>query len=235
VTAPLTSTLLLPMLNEIEAAQVIVPQIRKDWVDEIIVIDGGSTDGTVEYVKSQGLRVHTQSARGYGEGMLQGLKLASGDIVVEFTPDGNALPDDIPRIVAKMQEGYDLVVGSRYLGSTKSDDDDWLTARGNWLFTAIVNLLFRAHYTDVLVGFRAFRREEALKLKLDTPGLSWPCQSSIRFARAGLKVTEIPAREPARIGGVRKMRPFKTGLEICRLIVRDFLTFWPGREEKSWR
>lgn len=235
MTAPLTSTLLLPMLNEIEAAQVIVPQIRKDWVDEIIVIDGGSTDGTVEYVKSQGLRVHTQSARGYGEGMLQGLKLASGDIVVEFTPDGNALPDDIPRIIAKMQEGYDLVVGSRYLGSTKSDDDDWLTARGNWLFTAIVNLLFRAHYTDVLVGFRAFRRDKALNLKLDTPGLSWPCQSSIRFARAGLKVTEIPAREPARIGGVRKMRPFKTGLEICRLIVRDFLTFWPGREEKSWR
>lgn len=228
----LTSTLLLPMLNEIEAARAIVPQIRREWVDEIIVIDGGSTDGTVEYVQSQGLKVHSQTARGYGQGMLQGLQLAKGDIVIEFTPDGNALPEDIPRIVSKMQEGYDLVIASRYLGGTTSEDDDWLTAKGNWLFTTAVNILFWANYTDVLVGFRAFRRDRALRLGFDTPGLSWPCQSSTRFARAGLKVTEISAREPARIGGVRKMRPFRTGWEICNLILRDFLTFWPTREEK---
>jgi glycosyltransferase involved in cell wall biosynthesis len=235
VTGRLTTTLLLPMLNEIEAARVIVPQINKDWVDEIIVIDGGSTDGTIEYVKSHGLSVESQSQRGFGAGMLQGLRMAKGNIVIEFMPDGNSIPDDIPRIIAKMQEGYDLVIASRYLGGTKSDDDDRLTALGNWLFTTIVNVLFRAHYTDALVGTRAFRREKALSLKFDTPGLSWPCQSSIRFARAGLKIIEIPAREPARIGGVRKMHPFKTGWEIWKLIVRDFVRFWPGREEKSWQ
>jgi glycosyltransferase involved in cell wall biosynthesis len=220
------------MLNEIEAARVIVPQIRREWVDEIIVIDGGSTDGTVEYVQSQGLKVHSQTSRGYGQGMLQGMQLAKGDIVIEFTPDGNALPEDIPRIVSKMQEGYDLVIASRYLGGTTSEDDDWLTAKGNWLFTTAVNILFWANYTDVLVGFRAFRRDRALRLGFNTPGLSWPCQSSIRFARAGLNVTEISAREPARIGGVRKMRPFRTGWEICTLIFRDFLTFWPNRRKK---
>ena len=229
----LTSTLLLPMLNEIEAARAIVPQIRREWVDEIIVIDGGSTDGTVEYVQSQGLRVHSQTSRGYGQGMLQGMHLATGDIIIEFTPDGNAVPEDIPRIVAKMQEGYDLVIASRYLGGTTSEDDDWLTARGNWLFTTAVNVLFWANYTDVLVGFRAFRREPAIRMGFDTPGLSWPCQSSIRFARASLKVTEISAREPPRIGGVRKMRPFRTGWEIVTLILRDFFTFWPNREEKT--
>jgi len=225
---PFTSTLLLPMLNEIEAVRVIVPQIRREWVDEIIAIDGGSTDGTIEFMRGQGIRVESQTGRGYGQGMLQGLHVASGDIVVEFTPDGNAVPEDIPRIIAKMQEGYDLVIGSRYLGGATSDDDDWLTAFGNRLFTVIVNVLFRAHYTDVLVGFRAFQRQKALKLGFDALGLSWPCQSSIRFARAGMRVTEIPTREPARIGGVRKMRPFKTGLEITALIVRDFLTFTPG-------
>lgn len=235
MTERFATTLLLPMLNEIEAARVILPQIRPDWVDEIIVIDGGSTDGTIEFVKSHGLRVHSQSARGYGQGMLQGLQLAKGDIVVEFTPDGNAVPEDIPRIIAKMREGYDLVVASRYLGGTHSEDDDWLTARGNWLFTTIVNVLFRGRYTDVLVGFRAFRRDKALWLGFDTPGLSWPCQSSIRFARAGFKVAEISAREPARIGGVRKMRPFRTGVEISKLILRDFLTFWPSRKERSWQ
>src|SRR5690242_12236248 len=127
----LTTTLLLPMLNEIEAARVIVPQIRREWVDEILVIDGGSTDGTVEYVKSQGLRVESQASRGFGAGMLQGLRQARGDIVIEFMPDGNSIPDDIPRLIARMEEGHDLVIASRYLGGMKSDDDDWLTALGN--------------------------------------------------------------------------------------------------------
>ena len=231
----LTTPLLLPMLNEIEADRIIIPQIKKEWVDEIIVIDGGSTDGTVEFAKTHGLKVESQSRRGFGAGMLQGLKTAKGDVIIEFMPDGNSVPDDIPRIIAKMQEGYDLVIASRYLGGTKSDDDDRLTALGNWMFTTIVNVLFWARYTDALVGTRAFLREKALFLNFDTPGLSWPCQSSIRFARASLKITEISAREPARIGGVRKMHPFKTGWEICKLIMRDFVTFWPGREEKSWQ
>ncbi len=223
------------MLNEIEAARVIIPQINKKWVDEIIVVDGGSTDGTVEFVKSQGLLVQSQSRRGFGTGMLQGLKMAKGDVVVEFRPDGNSIPNDIPRLIAKIQEGYDLVIASRYLGGAKSDDDDRLTAFGNWMFTTIVNVLFGARYTDALVGTRAFLREKALSLAFDVPGLSWPCQSSIRFARAGLKIAEIPAREPPRIGGVRKMHPFRTGWEICKLIVRDFVTFWPDREKKSWQ
>jgi glycosyltransferase involved in cell wall biosynthesis len=225
-----TTTLLLPTLNEIEAVRVVVPQIKKEWVDEIIVVDGGSTDGTVEFLRGIGLTVHSQNKRGYGRAMSDGLHHATGDIIVEFTPDGNSIPEDIPRIIAKMNEGYDLVVGSRYLSGARSDDDDWLTALGNWLFTSIVNLLFRARYTDVLVGFRAFRRKQALRLNLDAPGLSWPCQSSMRFARAGLRVAEIPANEPARIGGERKMRPLKTGWEIVKLIVRDFAGFRPQKE-----
>jgi glycosyltransferase involved in cell wall biosynthesis len=229
----LTTSLLLPTLNEIEAVRVIAPQIRREWVDEIIVIDGGSTDGTTDYMRGRGFAVHSQSKRGYGEGLAQGLRIATGDIVVEFTPDGNSIPEDIPRIIAKVKEGYDLVVGSRYLGDAKSDDDDRVTALGNRLFTTVVNILFRTDYTDVLVGFRAYRRREALALACDTSGLGWPCQTSIRFARAGLRVGEIPASEPKRIGGTRKMKPFKTGSEIVKMIVRDFLTFRPAKRSRS--
>ena len=109
--------------------------------------------------------------------MLEAIHIASGDVIIEFKADGNSIPADIPRIVAKMHEGYDLVIGSRYREGAKSDDDDWMTATGNWMFTLIVNVLFRTQYTDVLIGFRAYRREQALRLDLDAPGLSWPCQS----------------------------------------------------------
>src|SRR5262249_10040370 len=213
--------LLLPTLNEIEAVRVIVPQLRRDWVDEIIVVDGGSTDGTVEYLREAGLRVHQQTVRGYGEGMLEGIRLAKGDVIIEFSPDGNSIPTDIPRIIAKVNEGYDLVIGSRYPEGARSDDDDWLTATRNWMVTRLVTLLSGPRYTDVLAGFRAYRRQAALRLGFDAPALSWPCQSSTRFARAGLRVAEIPANEPARIGGKRKMMPLRTGLQISWLILRD--------------
>ena len=222
-------TLLLPTLNEIEAVSVVVPQIRKEWADEFICIDGGSTDGTVDFMKAHGFSIHAQSGRGFGQGMLEGMHAATGDIVVEFMPDGNSRAEDIPRIIAKMREGYDLVVASRYADGARSDDDDWLTGIGNGMFTTIVNVLFWSNYTDVLTGFRAYRRSKFLQLEMDTPGLSWPAQSCMRAARAGLRIADMGADEPKRIGGVRKMKPFKTGMEISLLILRDFLFYRPSK------
>lgn len=216
------STLVVPVLNEIEAVQIIMPQIDPAWVDEILVIDGGSTDGTVEWLQQQGYTVHSQNGRGFGTGMLLGMRLASGDIIVEFTPDGNALPEIIPTLVAAIESGFDLVIASRYLENAKSEDDDVVTRFGNWMFTTIVNVLFGSRYTDSLVGFRAFRKSAALGLDMNAKGLSWPCQSSIRFAEDEFRVTEIPGDEPKRIGGERKMRPIKTGWEILTLIFREY-------------
>lgn len=229
----LTSTLLIPTLNEIEAIQVIMPQIKKEWVEQILIVDGGSLDGTVEYFKSHGYEVHSQSKRGFGEAMKQGMAMAKGDIIIEFTPDGNSLPEAIPLLIQKIHEGYDLVVASRYKGAAKSLDDDWLTSFGNWMFTKLVNILFGAQLTDILVGYRAYRKEAALKLNLDAPGLSWPCQTSLRFTWQGYKVTEISADEPLRIGGERKMQPFKTGLEVLRTILREFFISLKARINRT--
>ena len=227
----LKSTLLVPTLNEIEAIQVIMPQIKPEWIDEIIVIDGGSTDGTVEWFKKHGYTVHSQRGRGYGAGMKEGLHLAKGEIIIEFLPDGNSLPEAVPELIAKIREGYDLVIASRYKGDAQSEDDDMVTAFGNWMFTGMVNLLFRARYTDVLVGLRAFRKSAAVTLPLRAPGLSWPCDTSICFAKYGYRTGEIPANEPDRIGGVRKMSPLKTGWEIVMLILYHFVT--GARPQKS--
>ena len=154
--------------------------------------------------------------------MKQRMQRAQGDIIIEFTPDVHSLPEAIPQLIKKIEEGYDLVVASRYKESAKSLDDDWLTAIGNKMFTTIANILFRAQFTDILVGYRAYRKNVGQTLGLDAIGLSWPCQTSLRFEWKGFKVTEIPADEPPRIGGVRKMRPFKTGMEIVRVILREY-------------
>ena len=220
---PLTSTLLIPTLNEIDAIQVIMPQINRAWVTQILVVDGGSTDGTLDYFKKHGYEVHSQSKRGFGEGMRQGMMQAKGDIIIEFTPDGNSMPEAIPLLLQKIAEGYDCVVASRYKDNAVSLDDDWLTGFGNKMFTTIANIMFRAHFTDLLVGYKAYRKNIGQNLGLDAVGLSWPCQTSLRFDWNGYRVTEIPADEPPRIGGERKMRPFKTGREIVHTILREYV------------
>ena len=216
-------TLLAPTLNEIEAAQVILPKIKREWVDEIIVVDGGSTDGTIEYCQNNGYFVHKQKGRGYGQGMSDGTSMARGDVIVEFPPDGNSPPEKIPDLIKKISEGYDFVVASRYLKGAKSYDDDFLTSKGNRIFTFLVNLFFRSSYTDVLIGFRAYRKDAFNKLKMNATGLDWSIQMPIQFAKNKFKVAEIPVNEPKRIGGERKMSPFKTGWKILTLLVREYL------------
>lgn len=217
------TTVIIPTLNEVDGVRAVLPKINKNWIDEIIIVDGGSKDGTIEYCGKNNYFVHNQKSKGYGLAILEGVRLAQGDIIIEFTPDGSSLPEKIPELISKIHEGYDLVVASRYRDGAVSYDDDFLTKIGNWFFTKLVNLLFRSSYTDVLVGFRACRKKSLESLNMDAPGLSWVAQSSIRFVKQGLRIGEIPADEPARIGGKRKMRPLKTGWEILLCIIREYL------------
>src|SRR5262249_44050399 len=149
--------------------------------------------------------------------------LIKGEILLTFSPDGNSIPELIPPLIAKMEEGYDMVIVSRYLGEAKSADDDWLTGFGNWLFTKTVNLLHGGRYTDAMVIYRAYRTKLIHDLELDqdrwyrTPEwlfrtrISWEPMLSARAARRRLRVAEIPGDEPPRIGGERKLQMWKWG------------------------
>jgi len=233
----LNTTLIGATLNEIEAIQVVLPELLALGLHEILIVDGGSTDGTVEFCRDKGVRV-VEAKGGYGAAIKAGVEAATGDIVVEFPPDGNSLAERVPAAVAAIENGYDFVVVSRYKDGARSFDDDFMTAIGNRMFTGMTNLLFGTSYTDLLVGFRAYRRPAFFELDLSPAhlnrrsaifdldlnglGCSWPAQESIRFATHGFKVGEIGGDEPDRIGGVRKMKIFKTGLEILFLIFREW-------------
>jgi glycosyltransferase involved in cell wall biosynthesis len=226
-------TLIVPTLNEITGMKAIMPKVKPEWYDQIIVLDGGSTDGTIEYAKSQGYFVLVQSKVGFRNGYNEVVPYIKGDVVLTFSPDGNSIPELIPELTAKMREGYDMVIASRYLGSAKSQDDDMVTAFGNWLFTRTVNLLHGGHYTDAMVIFRAYRTKLIYDLELNEDEgyataeklfrtrISWEPLLSVRAAKRKLKITEIPGDEPPRIGGERKLRILKWGAAYYFQFIRE--------------
>src|SRR5215831_8327419 len=118
------TTVLALTLNEIDGVKAILPQIDRAWVDQIIVVDGGSTDGTIEWSREHGYEVYVQKRRGIRFAYLEVLPLIQGDVVLCISPDGNCPVEYIPQLLTKINEGYDLVIGSRYKGDSKSEDDD---------------------------------------------------------------------------------------------------------------
>lgn len=229
-----TPTLVVPTLNEIVGMRAIMPRVRREWVDQIIVLDGGSTDGTAEWARDNGYEVHVQTEPGIRHAYMEVLPKVRGDVIVTFSPDGNSIPDLLPRLVAKMDEGYDMVIASRYKPPATSADDDRVTAFGNWLFTRTVNLLHGGRYTDAMVIYRAYRTSLVRELELDqdrwyrTPEwlfrtrVSWEPLLSARAARRRLKVCEIPGDEPVRIGGERKLKVLQWGAAYYFQFLRDF-------------
>ena len=226
-------TLLVPTLNEIEGMQAVMPRVKREWCDQIIILDGGSTDSTVAYSKAQGYFVYVQKEPGLRAGYREVLPLIDGDAILTFSPDGNCIPELIPALVRKMVEGYDMVIASRYLAGAWSEDDDALTAFGNWFFTKSINLLYASRYTDAMGIYRAYRKQIVYDLGLDRDEgfvaaemlfrtrLSWEPLLSVRAAKRKLRVAEIPGTEPARIGGKRKLQPFRWGGAYYFQILRE--------------
>ena len=108
-------------LDEIEAVKVIMPQVKKEWADRIIFVDGGSTDGTVEKAKELGFETIHQKNKGEGNACRVGTNATESEFVMFFSPDGNDVPQDIPRLIEKTKEGYDVVHISRFGKNSVSD------------------------------------------------------------------------------------------------------------------
>lgn len=237
----MTVTLLVMTWNEIDGMKLTMPKIDQSWVDQIIVVDGGSTDGTIEWARDHGYEVYIQEKRGFRHAYEEVWPLIRGDIVITFSPDGNSVADLIPNLTAEMAKGYDMVIVSRYLDGAKSDDDDIVTGFGNWLFTKTVNILHGGDYTDVMVIYRAYRKSLATDLelignsafalpeKLFSTKISWEPLLSVRATKANLKIGEIPGDEPKRIGGERKLKIIRWGAAYYFQFIRE-LWFWKPRK-----
>jgi len=217
------TTVFIPTLNEAKGLEEMLPRILKQGCGQVLISDGNSEDGTQEIARKHGVELYVQKRPGLRYAFIEAWPLIRGEFVVTLSPDGNCIPEDIPRLLEEMGKGYDMVVASRYYGGAKSEDDDLITGFGNWFFTRTVNFLFKANYTDAMGIFRAYRTQLFYELGLDSEeGYALP--EKIFFTRLGVepllsaraagyrkKIGEIGSNEPKRIGGQRKLKVIRWG------------------------
>lgn len=232
----MTTTLLVCTKNEIEGMKAIMPHVKREWCEQILVLDGKSTDGTIEYAREMGYEVFVQQKRGLRCAYQEVWQYIRGDNVITFSPDGNSPPEYIPKLIDKMKEGYDMVIGSRYYQGAKSEDDDALTAFGNWLFTTVINALHNGHYTDAMTIYRIYKKDLFYKLglnedssyslyeKLFFTNISLEPLLSVRCAKERLKTADIACPEPPRIGGKRKLQIVRWGLAFMSQVFMEKFT-----------
>ncbi len=218
----ITVGLIIPVLNEIDGLKTIFPKIDKSIFDQILFIDGGSTDGTINYLIENNCEFINQKKPGLSEAILEGIEALKVDCVIEFSPDGNCLAQHLPSVVRELKLGADLVIVSRYLPPAKSADDTLITGFGNFIFTKLINQFGNKKVTDSLNIYRGFRInkficKEMLNL-LDGP--VFEPLVTLWALKNNYKILEIPGDEPKRIGGEKKMRIFYNGFCILRMIKR---------------
>ncbi|MBP6343172.1 MAG: glycosyltransferase [Candidatus Omnitrophica bacterium] len=230
-------TLLIPTLNEEQGMKTVMPKVKKEWVDQILVVDGKSKDKTVEVARQMGYDVVIQTTPGIRGAYMDALPKVKGDVILTFSPDGNSIPELIPACINKLKEGYDMVIVSRYAEGAKSYDDDAVTGFGNKMFTTFINIFHGAKYTDAMVIYRAYHTKLIKELDLDKDAsfeteerlfrtkISWEPLLSIRAAKRKLKVVDIPGDEPAREGGERKLQVLKWGAAYMFEVFREIF-FW---------
>ena len=212
--------------NELECLKIVFPQLPQPGpgagFDEWVAIDGGSTDGTTDFLEGHGVRVIGQSRRGRGDAFLQAFEKVNADAYVFFSPDGNEDPRDLPRFREYLTKGSDVVIASRMMkGAYNEEDGQFLKWRkwANNAFNFLANILFRRagpYVTDSINGYRAITRAAARQLQLDSLDYTIEYQMTIRALRKGMSIAEFPTYEGQRVAGETGASSLPTGLRFLK-------------------
>lgn len=225
-------SVVIPTLNE---ARNITPVLRAlpSYVDEVIVVDGGSVDGTVDAARQAwpGVRIVGQGRRGKGNALAAGFEAAGGRYVVMLDADGSMDPAEIDNFLAVLDAGAHYAKGTRFAKGGGSADISPLRRVGNLGLNFLCNLLYRTWHTDLCYGYNAFRRESLAALELDPAQLDSPRRwgdgfeietlITVRIARAGLPTTEVPSFEHPRLHGASNLNTFRDGWRVLRTLLRE--------------
>jgi glycosyltransferase involved in cell wall biosynthesis len=221
-----TVSVVIPTIDEARNLPHVLPRIPT-WVHEVILVDGESTDGTIEIAQAlrPDITVICQPRRGKGAALQAGFRAATGEVIVTLDADGSADPAEIPMFVCALVNGADFVKGSRFLQGGGTTDMELLRRAGNWGLRTVVRLAFGGRYSDLCYGFNAFWSRILPAIDGPADGFEIETMMNVRVLAAGLKVVEIPSFEAERIHGVSNLRTFRDGLRVLRVIVRERALF----------
>lgn len=219
-----TVSVVLPTINECANIKDVFGDIPT-FVDEVIVVDGCSTDGTIEEIKKyrSDAKVFVEKPKGKGIAIRRGFEEATGDLIVMMDADGSHNPNEMKMLIEPVLNGYDVTKASRLLPGGGSDDFTPFRRFGNKMFVTMVNALYGSRYTDICYGYRAFKKDAARKLKCKSDGFEIETEQSILIIKRGLKVKEIPSFEARRKYGNSRLNAIRDGWRIFSTIVSEYL------------
>jgi len=194
-------SVVIPALNEEQAIGGVVQAVPRDWVDEIIVADNGSTDDTVKRALAAGARVVHENHRGYGAACAAGAWAArDADIIVFLDGDHSDDPRHLLKVAGPVIQGRaDLVVGSRLEGGLEKGSMPWHGRLGNRLIVLLLRLLYQVNITD-LGSFRAIKTETLLDIHMEEMTYGWPVEMVVKAARKGWRIESVPVPYRQRLG-----------------------------------
>jgi glycosyltransferase involved in cell wall biosynthesis len=229
IIGPTRVTIIIPAWNEAESIGRVLAAIPKDQVDDVLVVDGGSTDRTAAMAQAAGARVFVEERRGYGRACASGAEQALGEILVFMDADGADDPRFTSALLAPLRAGQaDLVLGSRLAGQMESGAMPWHQKAGNWLSAGLIRRLYGCRLTD-LSPFRAVRKARLAELNMREMTYGWPTEMLVKAARRGWRLVEVPVDYRARLGGRSKISgTFKGTLLATYFILKTIAQYARG-------
>ena len=221
-------SIILPARNEAAGLRVLLPEIIALMPDaEIIVVNDGSDDDTLAVCAKFPVRVASHhSPKGNGAAVKSGARAATGDVLVFMDADGQHKPKDIPALLEKFAEGYDMVVGARQSGSHAGAH----RAVANDLFSRFATWMIQQTVEDLTSGFRVVKAKQFRKFLYLLPnGFSYPTTITMSFFRAGFSVAYLPIHTPRRSTGNSHIRPVRDGMRFLLIIIRIGTLYSPQK------
>ncbi|MXZ47677.1 MAG: glycosyltransferase family 2 protein [Candidatus Dadabacteria bacterium] len=227
------TVVIIPALNEERSIGQVIGDIPRDLVTETVVVNNGSTDSTASVASGCGATVIDEERRGYGQACLAGIDYIKSssyppDIIVFLDGDYSDYPGEMKNLVSPIiEDGYDLVIGSRTIGERQKGALLPQALVGNYVATRLIKLFYGVSFTD-LGPFRAVRYDKLLSLGMRDRTFGWTVEMQVKAAKKGLRCTEIPVSYRKRIGTSKVTGTitgsFMAGVKIIWMIFRQLLS-----------
>jgi glycosyltransferase involved in cell wall biosynthesis len=231
-------TLCLLVFDEKIGCEADVPKLCQEYFDDVYAVDGGSTDGTVEYLQSQGIRVFKQPKRSLNAAYAHAVKMCKTEGLVVFFPKGTLNPDCTKDMADKLKEGYDLVVASRFISGGRNEEDRRVIKPRKWGVKALsftASLVWRREgwrIRDVLHGVKAFTVSAYRRMNISSTGVTVDLEMTVRSYRLRIPRMEFPVLESERLFGETSFPIWKTGKKLGRFLVAEAFRKAPKEERE---